>query len=222
MSSFDIVKESRPSRSFKVGKIRADYDYSPDVVREHFVGSIELPDVWTIGLIYGMSGTGKSTISRELFGEPEVFSYSASSVVDDFDAPVDDIARAFSTVGFSSVPSWLKPYPVLSTGEKMRVDLAKCLLSDKPLVVYDEFTSVVDRDVARTLCVAIDKQRDRIGKQLVFVTCHADVLEWLQPDWAFCTDGMKQVFPSARAGQSNTKSPGATNPRGRTLGAITI
>lgn len=169
-----------------------------------------------------MSGTGKSTISRELFGEPEEFCYSAASVVDDFDATADEVARAFSTVGFSSVPSWLKPYSVLSTGEKMRVDLAKCLLSDKQLVVYDEFTSVVDRDVARTLCIAIGKQRNRIGKQLVFVTCHSDVLEWLQPDWAFCTDGMMQVFPSAHESESSTKSESATALRGRTSSVITI
>lgn len=222
MPSFDIVRASRPSESFKVGKIRSDYDYSEDAVNERFVGNIELPDEWTVGLVYGMSGTGKSTISRELFGEPEHFDYSAPSVVDDFDATADEITRAFSTVGFSSVPSWLKPYSVLSTGEKMRVDLAKCLLSDKPLVVYDEFTSVVDRDVARTLCVAIDKQRDRIGKQLVFVTCHSDVLEWIQPDWAFCTDDMRQVFPSAHASESTTKSESATARRGRTSSVITI
>ena len=39
-----------------------------------------------------------------------------------------DIEKMFYSVGFGSVPSWLKPYNVLSNGEKMRVDLARALL----------------------------------------------------------------------------------------------
>ncbi len=31
-------------------------------------------------------------------------------------------------------------------GRKMRVDIARALCLDKPLVVFDEFTSVVDRE----------------------------------------------------------------------------
>ena len=41
---------------------------------------------------------------------------------------VSDITNAFNSVGFSSPPSWLKPYSVLSNGQKMRVDLARSIL----------------------------------------------------------------------------------------------
>src|SRR5699024_12211312 len=69
---------------------------------------------------------------------------------------IEEIQRIFYTVGFGSVPSWLKPYHVLSNSEKMRVDLARMLLSKK-IIVFDEFTSVVDRQVAKAMSIAIKK-----------------------------------------------------------------
>jgi len=101
-------------------------------------------------------------------------------------------------VGFSSPPSWLKPYHVLSGGEQFRCDLARALAAasapgGKPsgcespagLVAFDEFTSVVDRNVARIGSAAIAKsiRGGRIKCRFVAVTCHYDVSEWLQPDW---------------------------------------
>jgi GNAT superfamily N-acetyltransferase len=54
-----------------------------------------------------------------------------------------------------------------------------------PLVVFDEFTSVVDRNVARVVSAAVGKgiRSGQIGCRLVAVTCHYDVTEWLAPDW---------------------------------------
>ncbi len=54
-----------------------------------------------------------------------------------------------------------------------------------PLVVFDEFTSVVDRRVARVVSAAVAKaiREERIRCRLVAVTCHDDVTEWLAPDW---------------------------------------
>lgn len=53
------------------------------------------------------------------------------------------------------------------------------------MVAFDEFTSVVDRNVARVASAAIAKgiHQGRIPCRLVAVTCHYDVTEWLQPDW---------------------------------------
>ena len=54
-----------------------------------------------------------------------------------------------------------------------------------PLVVFDEFTSVVDRNVARACSAAIAKgiRRGHIPCRFVAVTCHYDVAEWLEADW---------------------------------------
>lgn len=106
-------------------------------------------------------------------------------------ASVKEIELAFTSVGFASPPSWLKPYNVLSNGEKMRVDLAYCLLKDEPLIVFDEFTSVVDRTVAKTTSYAISKAVRKSGKKFVAVSCHYDILDWLEPDWVFDTNEMR-------------------------------
>lgn len=70
----------------------------------------------------------------------------------------------------------------------MRVQLAYCLLSGKQLVCFDEFTSVVNREVAKTASVAISKAVRRSNKQFIAVSCHDDIVEWLEPDWIYNTD----------------------------------
>lgn len=72
----------------------------------------------------------------------------------------------------------------------MRVDIARTLLSEKQLAVFDEFTSVVDREVAQVASYAISKAVRRTKKQFIAVTCHYDVIDWLEPDWVFYTDTM--------------------------------
>jgi GNAT superfamily N-acetyltransferase len=55
----------------------------------------------------------------------------------------------------------------------------------RPLVVFDEFTSVVDRNVARFGSAAVAKaiRSGRVACRFVAVTCHYDVEPWLEPDW---------------------------------------
>ena len=55
-----------------------------------------------------------------------------------------------TSVGFASPPDWLKSYDCLSQGGKMRVDIARALCLDKPLIIFDEFTSVVDREITKS------------------------------------------------------------------------
>lgn len=146
---------------------------------------------WQVGLIVGPSGAGKSSVARHLFGDDLVPEsgypwHPTRSIVDGFDPAlgIRDVTEALSSVGFSSPPSWVKPYAVLSNGEKFRANMARALLDPRPLVVVDEFTSVVDRTVARVGSHALAKAvRRKPGKGFVAVTCHYDVLDWLQPDW---------------------------------------
>lgn len=194
MPHFDIIKESNPKRTFRVESVMGSFDLQTDYVKEHFVGDIELPKEWNIGLIVGRSGSGKTTIARELFGDHFVgkYEYTHDSILDDMPkgATVREISMALNSVGFSSPPSWLKPYAVLSNGEKMRCDIARAMLDDKDFFVFDEFTSVVDRNVAQISSYAIQKAIRRNGKRFIAVTCHYDVQEWLMPDWVFNTDTM--------------------------------
>jgi len=180
--------------SFRVQQVAGMFDV-PLAARasEHF--RVEVPDLnepWKIGLLVGPSGSGKSTIARELFGNRLYEQHDwprDRAVIDGLgDMPIKQVTALFTAVGFSSPPSWIKPYHVLSGGEQFRCDLARALASaESPegIVAFDEYTSVVDRNVARVASAAIAKgiRAGRIDCRLVAVTCHYDVAEWLQPDW---------------------------------------
>jgi len=224
MPHFDIIKKTRPVKTFRTSKIQADYDVKFEHSCERFTGDLDLPENWQIGVIVGNSGTGKSTIAKELFSDwyTKAFSYTHESVIDDMPkCDMSEIERAFYSVGFGSVPSWLKPYSVLSNGEKMRVDLARALL-EKDNICFDEFTSVVDRNVAQTTCIAINKAVKRTNKQFIAVTCHYDVIEWLQPDWVFDTNVMQTNFQNAHIQKKDFTSKNVGEKNGKNLGVIII
>ena len=96
---------------------------------------------------------------------------------------IKDITGTLTAVGFSSPPHWIKPYHVLSNGERFRCDLARAILEGGDLVVFDEFTSVVDRTVARIGSAAVAKAVRRMGRRFVAISCHYDIAPWLEPDW---------------------------------------
>lgn len=142
---------------------------------------------WNIGLIVGPSGSGKTTIARHLFGDTVALDWSSKSVIDDFnkDLSIEDISKVCQAVGFNTIPAWMRPYAVLSNGERFRVDLARRMLELPDPIVVDEFTSVVDRQVAQIGAYAVQKYVRRNKRRFVGVTCHYDVLDWLNPDWVF-------------------------------------
>lgn len=175
--TFDLDVEGKAKRSFKVDLPSLD-------------------DPWRVGAIVGPSGSGKSVIAREAYGDAfiEGYGWDDRSVVSNFELPqtpkddqpsIKDITRSLSSVGFSSPPDWLKPYRVLSNGQKFRADLARALMDPRPLIVFDEFTSVVDRQVAQVGSKAVAKavRHDPGGKRFVGVSCHYDFLAWFEPDW---------------------------------------
>ena len=209
---FRFSKRCKAPDSFRVSAIMGKYDIESKDIVERFEGEIpiETLDKWNIGVIYGNSGTGKTSIARALYEKEfiERFEYTSSSVVDDFGTEIstDEIAKAFNAVGFTTSKSWLKPYSVLSNGEKMRVDLARAIVDKRDLIVFDEFTSVVDRRVAKVGAYAVQKAVRRLDKQFIAVTCHEDILEWLEPDWTFCTDDMRFTFTRGNFGDRESKS----------------
>ena len=93
------------------------------------------------------------------------------------------ITNLLTSVGFSSPPAWVRKYDDLSNGEKFRVRTALALTNEKKIICLDEFTSVVDRTVAKVGSAAINKHVRKNSLQFVAVSCHYDILEWLQPNW---------------------------------------
>jgi ABC-type ATPase with predicted acetyltransferase domain len=141
---------------------------------------------WQIGIIVGHSGSGKTSITKQLFPEAYIrgFLYKSKCVLDDFPGGFEtsEITRMLCSVGFASSPDWLKSYDCLSQGEKMRVDIARALCLEQSLVILDEFTSVVDREIAKVSAFAISKAVRRSSKKFIAVTRHYDVVDWLDPD----------------------------------------
>lgn len=273
MSTLDLTLQCPVHSSFRVQQVAGMFDVPlAEKLTERI--TLEWPDLgqeWRIGLIVGPSGSGKSTVARHLFGDalaaPPAWPMERA-VIDGFapELSTRQITALLTAVGFSSPPSWLKPYAVLSNGERFRCDLARALAlnlvnemqrttedesknpkptgsapwsediataenvefaSDvrhpgggapglrgqtnacsasagdlgprlreigpnpqRPLpsahtIVFDEFTSVVDRTVARIGSAAVAKglRSNRIPGRFVAVTCHYDVLDWLAPDW---------------------------------------
>jgi ABC-type ATPase with predicted acetyltransferase domain len=99
----------------------------------------------------------------------------------------NDVTAALAAVGLGDVPAWLRPYAVLSNGEKFRATLARVIADAPERVVIDEFTSVVDRQIAKFGALAFQKAWRRTNGKAVLLTPHYDVLEWVEPDWTFDT-----------------------------------
>jgi ABC-type ATPase with predicted acetyltransferase domain len=89
-------------------------------------------------------------------------------------------------------------------------------------VVFDEFTSVVDREIAKVSAFVISKAVRRSKKQFIAVTCHYDVVDWLDPDWVFCTDTMQFDRKKEPGRPLTSKFIGAAIIFGRCFGTITI
>jgi alpha-D-ribose 1-methylphosphonate 5-triphosphate synthase subunit PhnL len=194
MPAFNIHHAVPVERTVRVQQLEGLFDLPPAPSSEvRLSGNLPLEEQsWTIGLIHGPSGSGKSTLARQLFGTAfGHFEWPPDrSVVDAFPAEMNirQITGLLSSVGFSSPPAWLRPFRVLSMGEQFRATLARVLATPRGTVVVDEFTSVVDRTVARIGAAAVSKairRRESADFRLVAVSCHDDIVAWLDPDWTY-------------------------------------
>lgn len=207
MPSSKFVVKSKINHSFRTEKVKGMFDVDMNEVSKEFNVNIPIEDKdWNVGLIVGASGTGKTTIAKNVLKDFKLFqgyNWTDKAVVDDFpeNLSAKEITEALSKVGFSSPPDWLKPFNVLSNGQKMRAELARVILEENEPVLYDEFTSVVDRQVAQIGSSAIQKFIRKMGKQFVAVSCHYDIEEWLEPDWVYDVNKHEFYWGSARRPQ---------------------
>jgi predicted ABC-type transport system involved in lysophospholipase L1 biosynthesis ATPase subunit len=169
--------------------VRRQFDIAPRSTR--LAIDVQLPPAggdWRIGAIVGASGSGKSQVLAAAFADSLVkpATWPADRPIVDCLAvgSADEAAALLSAVGLGSVPAWLRPFATLSAGEQFRAELARALASRRQLVAIDEFTSCLDRVVARSCSAAVGKFLRQSGRpRLVIATCHEDVLPWLAPDW---------------------------------------
>lgn len=212
-STMKITVETPIVETARVAQVRGMFDL-PATATSQVDWEVSLPldeRPWNVGLIVGPSGCGKSTIARTIFGDDVELRAMLDertgngTVIDAFppDLSIREAVELLSATGFSSPPAWLRPFRVLSTGQQFRVTLALLLAfaqraglrnagestddakAARRPIVFDEFTSVVDRTVAKVGSCALAKAVRARGLRFVAVTCHYDVEDWLQPDWTF-------------------------------------
>lgn len=204
---FEVDPTYRVSRALGLFNISSDFaaEFSFDVEVPVTEEGLAEGD-WRIGVVCGPSGSGKTSIGRKLtelgwlewgtepWGDPR------TPIIDAIDpeGSFDEVTGILASVGLGTVPSWLRPFGVLSNGEKYRAELAR-LLAEKhrDRVWFDEFTSVLDRKVATVGAMAFAKawRREAEPRQVVFLTPHHDVLPALQPDWVIYTSLQEAAGP---------------------------
>lgn len=188
MKTYSLKLESKMSSSFRA--MRAANSLDIDIVKKsihEFSVDADLESHFNVGLIVGASGSGKSTLARHVYGAECMRTYLKPdvAVIDQFpeDMNYDDCANVLTGIGLSSVPCWLKPSGTLSNGQQARAEAALSLVYSTGVGVIDEWTSVVDRTVAKVMSHCVQKFARRMQRQIVLVSCHYDVIEWLNPDW---------------------------------------
>lgn len=141
---------------------------------------------WNIGVILGSSGSGKTTILKKCGQLREPNFDSEKPLISNFYwLEPKEATYLLTSIGLSSVPTWLRPFHTLSNGEQYRAKLAYLIASsnDEEVILIDEYTSVVDRDVAKAMSFALQKYIRKQNKKIILASCHYDILEWLMPDW---------------------------------------
>jgi len=173
--------------------IRQKYD-----IKDYKENPVVIPDLPTDGivLIVGTSGSGKSTILKSLgeYSQPSIEFYN--TVIENFSTP-ERGEELLLACGLRTIPTWFRTPHTLSNGEHHRFEMALSL--DQGINKIDEFTSVVDRDTAKSLALSMRKYYDQRGtdEPLYIASCHRDIIDWLDPDWVYDTD--LQVLDNRRS-----------------------
>ena len=187
-SDFDSYRSARVKSLFNA-ETGANFDLTAELPIDD--------KAWSIGIVVGPSGSGKTSIGRSVWGGEALDNFTgwpADKPIIDAISPRGDfneITAALAAVGLGTVPTWLRPYTVLSNGEQFRANLARIICEQPAQVVIDEFTSVVDRQIAKFGALAFSKSWKRLakagGNQCILLSCHYDIIDWVEPDWVFDT-----------------------------------
>jgi ABC-type transport system involved in cytochrome c biogenesis ATPase subunit/GNAT superfamily N-acetyltransferase len=202
MQNYVVTLKSPVSDSFRCRKAADSLDIDTEKKSvHHFEISCDLWSPFNIGLIVGASGSGKTTLARTIYGRDfeQLILKPELPVIEQFpkEWTYDECASALSGMGLTSVPCWIRPAYTLSNGQRARAEAALQLAQhNKDCVVIDEWTSVVDRTVAKVMSHCVQKHARKQHKRIVLLSCHYDVIDWLNPDWII--DCNKQEYINRR------------------------
>lgn len=196
--TLDVTLSSPVSTSFRCqcAANSLDIDVKKKSIHHLHIENVNIPEKWNIGLVVGASGSGKTTLIKQLFGD-DVFNCDIDPekpIIEQFPSTLsyDECAQILNGIGLTSVPCWIRPFKTLSNGQQARATAAYMMTISDNIVCIDEWTSVVDRTVAKAMSVCVDKFTRRNNKRVILCSCHYDIIEWVRPDWII--DCNKQEF----------------------------
>lgn len=185
----DITHRCADFDSYRAARVKSLFNVESGC-NVHLCADIPIEsEPWSIGVIVGPSGSGKTSMGQAI-GPLFSPAWPKNKPIVDAISPegsFDAVTGALSAVGLGAVPTWLRPYAALSNGEQFRANLARLVCEAPSLAVVDEFSSVVDRQIAKIGAGAFAKAWRRTKGQIVLLSCHYDILDWVQPDWVFDT-----------------------------------
>lgn len=203
-STVEVILQSKVSDSFRCKRAAdsLDIDVKKKSIHHLKIENIKLPSVWNVGLILGASGSGKTTLAKKIFGET-IFKNTLREdlpIIEQFPENYDyeKCASILNGIGLTSVVCWIRPVSTLSNGQKARAEAA-LLLTRNDLTLIDEWTSVVDRTVAKAMSHCVQKHSRKENKQIILLSCHYDILEWIKPDWIIDCNKQKFQLPKSDA-----------------------
>ncbi len=230
----EIELKSEVFRNFrcKMACDSLDIDAEKKSVHRLVIDNIAIPEKWNVGLIYGASGSGKTSLAHHLFG-PDIFQSLLNEeepIINQLpkELSYDECAAILNGIGLNSVPCWVRPVKTLSNGQKARAEAALLMTQTRDFVVIDEWTSVVDRTVAKAMSHCVQKFARKAGKRIILLSCHYDIFEWLKPDWAIDCNKQEFLLPKSdgfflpRKNRSPSKSEKSEESRGDILARIII
>ena len=196
MTKIEIHNRVSEFDTYRAARVKSLFNAESGCNFDLEIDNVDLSGDWNIGVVVGASGSGKTSIGKQIFGENKIVDLSKDwsadkPIIDDIapDGDFNKVTGLLASVGLGDVPSWLRPFRVLSNGEQFRAGLARLICEKPSEVVVDEFTSVIDRQIARIGASAFQKawRRENPQGKVVLLTPHYDVLDWIQPDWVIDT-----------------------------------
>src|SRR5690242_14402197 len=118
----DIAHRCPDYDSYRAARVKSLFNVDKGNSFDH-TAKLDIDDQpWKIGVVVGPSGSGKTSIGNRIFGDPALVWTGEGRWPDDAPiidavapgAPFDAVTAALGAVGLGDVPTWLRPYPVLS------------------------------------------------------------------------------------------------------------
>ncbi len=176
--------------SARVIEISDAFGVGIDETHKHIIVENLIIPEFNILYLTGMSGSGKSSLLNEFkkeygFLEPLFDEDSDEPIIDTIGKDLEESLYLLNLVGLGEAFLYVKPFKILSDGQKYRFKIAKLIESNQDVWCIDEFCSFLDRTTAHIVSYNIQKIARRLKKKVIVATAHNDLQDFLQADYVF-------------------------------------